>query len=214
MMNEAIINPSDICHRAFELIALKQTEDAEKLILHHLSKTQDDTAIALYHSVLGVMCKKRGDYKEAWKHYSRAEKLLPNDPALKLISARLLLEPFAEFRQALKKAQKVLELIPNNPVFVHQAHITMGLAYLKKGDRKKAVHELESAMQGNFQGFITAQNIDFQLMEALWKKNWGREVCAQFVEKALNFASNTREEKFIQLFSGMKQAAEATLAQA
>ena len=209
MMNEAIINPSDICHRAFELIATKQPEEAEKLLLHHLSKAQDDTAIALYHSVLGVMCKKRGEYKEAWKHYSRAEKLLPLDPALKLISARLLLEPFAEFRQALKKAQKVLELIPHNPVFVHQAHITMGLAYLKKGDRKKAVQELQHAMVNDFQGFITAQNIDFHLFEALWKKTWGKDERKIFLEKALAFAYITREEKFIQLFSQMQTVADA-----
>lgn len=207
-MNEVIINPSDICHRAFELIATKQPEEAEKLVLHHLSKTEDGTAIALYHSVLGVMCKKRGDYKEAWKHYSRAEKLLPNDPSLKLISARLLLEPFAEFRQAIKKAEKVLQLIPHNPVFVHQAHVTMGLAYLKKGDRKKAIQELQHAIVNDFHGFITAQNIDFHLMEALWKKNWGREECKVFVDKALLFAQSTGEAKYIQLYTNIQQAAQ------
>ena len=74
------VNASDVCYRAFELIAAKQYSDAEKLLSGTMSRTDDDAAIALYHSVLGVLFKVQGEYKTAWKHYQRAEKLLPRDP--------------------------------------------------------------------------------------------------------------------------------------
>ncbi|MBI4126896.1 MAG: hypothetical protein HY465_05320, partial [Deltaproteobacteria bacterium] len=127
--------PSDVCYRAFELMKAKQYAETEKLLVNNLARTEDETAIALYHSTLGVLFKLQGEYRTAWKHYERAEKLLPKDPALKIISARLLIDQFNEYDQAIKKAKKVLSLIPDNPVFAHQAHITMGLAYVKKGQK-------------------------------------------------------------------------------
>src|SRR3989338_10057724 len=116
----------------------KRYDEAEKLLVGNMAKTDDESAIALYHSVLGVLFKLQGEYKTAWKHYERAEKLLPNDPALKIISARLLIDQFSECDQAIKKAKKVLRLFPDHPVFAHQAYTTLGLAFVKKGDRAKA----------------------------------------------------------------------------
>lgn len=200
------IKPSDVCLRAFELMAAKQFQDAEKLLSSNMSRSDDDTAIALYHSTLGVLFKMQGEYKTAWKHYERAEKLLPNDPALKIISARLLVEQFAEYSQAIKKAKKVLEVIPNNPVFVHQAHITMGLAYCKKGDKKRAIEMLSSSVVDDFRNFVTAKNIDFELVEMLLRKKWGVEECRDFLVKARDFASFTREGQFIELFEKMLSA--------
>ena len=104
--NPLPVAPSEVCYRAFELIAAKQYEDAEKLLALNMSRTDDDAAIALYHSVMGVLFKVQGEFKTAWKHYERAEKLLPDDPAMKIISARLLIEQFAEYDQAIKKAKK------------------------------------------------------------------------------------------------------------
>ena len=60
-MTEEIVKPSEICHRAFELMKAKQFSDAEKLLSHHLSKTEDPTALALYHSSMGVLSKLQGD---------------------------------------------------------------------------------------------------------------------------------------------------------
>lgn len=199
----APVNPSDVCYRAFELMKAKQYDDAEKLLAGNMSRTDDDAAIALYHSVMGVLFKLQGEYKTAWKHYERAEKLLPKDPALKIISARLLIDQFAEYGQAIKRAKKVLELIPGNPVFAHQAYTTMGLASCRKGDRRKAVEMLEASAGDGFQGFVSARNIDFELVEALLKRGWGVPTCRAFLVKAKAFAEATQEGAYIDLLDRM-----------
>lgn len=203
------ISPSDVCYRAFELMGARQYEDAEKLLASNMSRSDDDTAIGLYHSVMGVLFKLQGEYKTAWKHYERAEKLLPEDPAMKIISARLLIDQFAEYSQAIKKAKRVLEIIPGNPVFIHQAYTTMGLAYAKKGDKKKAVEMLKDSVIDGFNGFVSAKNIDFELVEAILKKGWGALECRDFLTKAKSFAEKTREEEFVKLLTRMLAAFDA-----
>lgn len=200
------VNASDVCYRAFELIAAKQYGDAEKLLAANMSRTDDDASIALYHSVLGVLFKIQGEFKTAWQHYQRAEKLLPNDPALKIISARLLIEQFSEYDQAIKKSKKVLELIPGNPVFAHQAYTTIGLAAFKKGDRKKAIEMLMTSMGEDFRGFVTAKNIDFALVEMLIRRGVGLPECRTFLTKARAFAQATGEESFVRIFARMLDA--------
>ncbi|MFH1830090.1 MAG: hypothetical protein ABH871_04870 [Pseudomonadota bacterium] len=195
----APINASEVCYRAFELMADKRYEDAEKLLSSNMSRTDDDAKIALYHSVLGVLFKMQGEYKIAWKHYERAEKLLPDDPALKIISARLLIEQFAQYDQAIKKCNKVLDLIPNNPVFAHQAHTTMGLAYLRKGNRKKALSNFITSWGDDFRGFVSGKNIDFTLLEMLVRRNYGLKECREFLLKAKAFVESTEEEPYIHL---------------
>lgn len=206
-MNEAI-SPADVCYRAFSLMKEKKLEDAEKLLSNNLAKAADDTAVALYHSALGVLFKMKGEFKEAWRHYTRAEKLLPKDPALKIITARLMIDQFAEFDNAIKKAKKVLELIPDNPVFVHQAYITMGLAYVKKSNKKKAAECLEKSMGKDFQNFISAKNIDCHLAESLLRKGWVEDGCFRFLERALEFAKSRKEEEFIAAFQKIVTAFE------
>lgn len=203
------INPSDVCTRAFELMAAKQWNDAERLLSSNMSKTKDDIAIALYHSALGVLYKMKREFKVAWRHYSRAEKLMPNDPSLKIISARLLIEEFAEYDQAIRKANKVLKLAKGNPVFEHQAYTTMGLAWTGKGNRRKATNMLLNSVTEDFEGFISAQNIDLNLVEALLKKGWAIEEARIFLKKALVFAKAKGEEKYITLFSKIGSAFEA-----
>jgi tetratricopeptide (TPR) repeat protein len=197
------VNVPDVCKRAFELIAAKQFSDAEKFLANNMTRSDDDASIALFHSVMGVLFKAQGEYKNAWRHYERAEKLLPADPALKIISARLLIEQFAEYSKAIKKAKRVLEIIPENPVFAHQAFTTMGLAYCKKGDKKKAVSMLEKSIVADFEHFVTAKNLDFNLVEALLRKGWGAGACKVFLEKARAFSKKTGEENYVSLLERM-----------
>lgn len=200
------VNPSEVCYRAFELIAAKQFADAEKLLAGNMSRTDDNVAIALYHSVMGVLYKMQGEYKTAWRHYQRAEKLMPDDPALKIISSRLLIDQFAEYSQAIRKAKKVLDVAAGNPVFMHQAYTTMGLAYCKKGDKKKALEMLDLSIVDNFSNFISAKNIDYELVEAVLRRGWGEDVCRTFLEKALAFANQTREDQHISMLQKMLTA--------
>lgn len=211
MPNEAeqhIINPTEVCYRAFELMKGKQFDDAEKLLVNCMGKTDDDIAVALFHSALGVLFKLRGEFKTAWRHYQRAEKLMPEDPALKIIMARLLIDQFAEYDSAIKKAKKVLEIIPDNPVFRHQAHVTMGLAYIRKGSRKKAIEMLQKSMEGDFKGFVTTPNIDFNLVEKLLRRAWGEDICKEFLQKALAFARHRQEDYWATTIETMIKAFE------
>lgn len=186
----------------------KQLDDAEKLLSGSLAKTEDKTAAALYHSALGVLFKIKQDFKAAWRHYERAEKLIPNDPALKIIVARLLIEQFAQYDQAIRRAKKVLKILPGNPVFVHQAYVTMGLAHARKKEKKAAVEALAKSIVEDFEGFVTAKNIDFNLVEACLRAGWGENICSQFVSKALAFAKKKQEKEFIGALEKMLKAFE------
>ena len=201
-----IINPTEICYRAFELMRAKQFGDAEKLLSNCLTKVEDDVALGLFHSSLGVLYKMKGEYKTAWRHYERAEKLMPADPALKIISARLLVSEFNEFDQAIKKSKAVLELIPDNPAFRHQAYTTMGLAYTKKGNRKKATEMLNKSMEGNFENFISTKNLDFTLCEAILRKGWSEKKVKKFLTTARDFAKRQKEEDWVEYIEKMLSA--------
>ena len=205
---ELPINPSEVCYQAFRLMKTKQLDDAEKLLSSSLAKTQDQTATALYHSALGVLYKMKKDFKAAWRHYERAEKLIPNDPALKIIVARLLIEQFAQFDQAIRRAKKVLKILPGNPVFVHQAHTTIGLAHVQRKEKRQAIEALEKSIVEDFEGFITAKNIDFHLVGALLRQGWGENICYQFVNKASAFAKKKKEKEFADAFEKMLKAFE------
>lgn len=205
-IKEEVINPTEVCYRAFELMKVKQLDDAEKLLSNCLSKVTDDVSRALFHSTLGVIFKIKGEFKTAWRHYERAEKLIPQDPALKIISARLLIDEFAEYDQAIKKAKKVLEIIPDNPVFRHQAYTTMGLAHVKKGNKRQGLEMLSKSMEGDFEGFITTKNIDFHLCEALLRKGWAEVEVKRFLEKAYDFARAHSEDDWMETIKKMLDA--------
>ncbi|MDO8527513.1 MAG: tetratricopeptide repeat protein [Deltaproteobacteria bacterium] len=205
---ELPVNPTDVCYRAFALMKSKQFAEAEKILVNNLAHTEEPTPGALYHSALGVLYKMQGEYKTAWRHYTRAEKLLPQDPALKIIMARLLIEQFSEYDQAIKRAKKVLEILPDNPVFAHQAYVTMGLAYARKGTKKKAIEALEKSSGKDFENFVTAKNIDFHLVEMCLRKGWGVDSCYRFMSKALQFAKSRKEQPFVDTFQKMLDAFE------
>lgn len=200
------VNPSDVCYRAFELMQAKSYDEAEKLLNNAMSKVDDNVAIALFHSSLGVLFKLKGEPKTAWRHYERAEKLMPEDAALKIIMSRLLIDQFAEYDQAIKKMKKALGFVNENPVFIHQVYITMGLAYLGKGMKQKSIEMLKRSMENNFVGFVTAQNIDFNLTEALLRKGFALDECRTFLEKAYAFARDRSESVWIELIDRMLKA--------
>ncbi len=88
---------SERLYKAFDFMASKNLEAAESELnsgLDEALQKEDDILSALFYSSLGVLFKIRKDFQKAWKYYEKAEKLLPEDPALKLISARLLIDVF------------------------------------------------------------------------------------------------------------------------
>ncbi|HCU25636.1 MAG TPA: hypothetical protein DF383_11530 [Deltaproteobacteria bacterium] len=200
---------SERLYRAFDLMAGKDLDGAEGELQAGLAEAEakeDKVLTALFYSGLGVLYKVRKEFPKAWKHYEKAEKLLPEDPALKLISARLLIDVFGQFDAAIRRCQKVLETSRSDPPFVHQANATMGLAYLKKGERSKAVQCLVDAMQEDFEGLVSATNIDLKLPEALLRKRTGIEECRTYLQKAKDFAAARNEEKLVELFARLLES--------
>jgi tetratricopeptide (TPR) repeat protein len=193
--------PQDICYRAFELMRGKQYDDAEKLLSHWLTKTEDKVELGLFHSAYGVLEKTRGQFKDALRHYERAEKLIPDDPAIKLITARLLLDVYKEAGQTIRKCNKVLKLLPDNPVVVHHAKTLQGLAHAQKGSKRQAIAMLEESMAGDFDGFLTCDNIDFTLVEVCARKGWAIPQCRTFLDKALAFAKAHQEDQWVETVS-------------
>lgn len=183
-------------YEALRLLRQKKFAEAEKSLSLGLKAAEaagDDVLAAVYHSTYGIYFKLQNDFRKAWKCYEKAEKLLPDDPSLKLISARLLVEYFGQYDAALKKMEKVLELAAGNPIYAHAAHTLAGLAWIKKGNKKEAALELQKSMDGDFKGLKTASNLDFTLIEAMMRKKTEPELCRTFLETAFKFAKKNRE---------------------
>jgi tetratricopeptide (TPR) repeat protein len=196
-------------YRAFDFMAAKNLDAAETELNAGLddAKTQKDPVLsALFYSSLGVLYKIRKDFQKAWKFYEKAEKLLPQDPALKLISARLLIDVFGQYDAAIRRCKTVLEISPNDPPFRHQANATLGLALLKKGERSRAVQHLVDAMVDDFDGLMSAGNIDLKLPEDLIRKKSGLNECHDYLSKAHAFAEKSKEEKYSALFQRLLDA--------
>lgn len=187
------VQPQAICYRALELVREQQFVDAEKLLHHWLNKTTDPVPRGLFHSAFGVLEKCRGHFKEALRHYERAEKLLPSDPVLKLITAQLLIDVFKETDRAIRKCRQVEKLLPENPVVVHHARTLEGLAHAVSGNRRQAVAQLARSLEGDFAGFLTCDNINFLLVERCVGKAWEPVLCRRFVMTALECARRHQE---------------------
>ena|SRR3989338_7812729 len=197
---------SKVIYKAFELMQKKKLDEAEGLLSKGLSeaKTARDLILTgLFYSAYGVLFKLKKEYRKAWKYYEQAEKLIPDDPALKIISARLLVDYFGQYDTAIRKMEKILPKIGSDMTFLHQAYTVLGLAWLKKGNKKKAVDCLAKSMGDNFKGLQSGANFDFRLVEEMMKKKSNPTACRTFLEKAIAFVKETREIQHERLIKRM-----------
>ncbi|MCP5468045.1 MAG: hypothetical protein H7A32_02110 [Deltaproteobacteria bacterium] len=195
--------------QAFELMAHKDFLAAEEELNEGLAdaKFQEDANLeAVFYSAFGVLSKLKKDYQKAWEYYEAAEKILPNDPSLKLIVARLGLDIFGQTDSVIRRCKKVLEIASQDSEYCHQALTIMGIAYLNKGERHQAIRCLHQVMEAGFEDLSSANYIDLKLVEELIKKRVGLEDCRQYLELALVFAKNRQEEKHIELYSRLLDA--------
>lgn len=189
---------------ALKKIKGKDFSGAESLlkeILKQAEEAKDTSEQALILSTLGVLEKMREDYKAAWRYYEKAEKLLPDDPSLKLIMAQLMINEFSQYDSAIKKMKKVLDLVKGSASFEHQAHAMMAIAYLRKGDRKKSLEMFQKSMNGNFLEMSSSQNINLDVIEAFLARNFEPENCRIYLEKALSLAKLKKEDNEVKLFT-------------
>lgn len=190
-------------HQVFALLEKKQFEPAEVAIIAGIEgarRAQDKILEGLFYSAQGVLFKLQKEFRKAWKAYEHAEKLIPEDPALKLISAQLLLDYFGQYDIVMLKMTRVLEMVGDDAILAHQANTLLGLAYLKKSQKEKAIECCEASMAKEFKGLRTALNINLSLVSSMMKKKWGPELCGLFIKNALAFSEKTREVFFIKQF--------------
>lgn len=201
-------------YEAFKRMKEKDYPAAEALLQEGLKKVEqekDKTQSALFYSSLGVLSKIKGEFKDAWRYYEKAEKVLPGDPSLKIIMAKLLIDRFAQYDTAIKKLKEVLKVAKGCGSFEHQAHATMAIAYLKKGDKKKAVSMLDEAMTDDFVNVTSAENLNFEVIEAFLARNLEVARCQKYVEKALDLARSRRETRPVEFLTKLLEGFEVTL---
>ena len=155
--------------------------------------TDNNEEAAVLHSTLGMILKKQGKMDEAWAAYQQAEEQLPDDPFIQIILSRFLLNERRDFDEAIAKAKQILKLAKEVPSIRHQAYNLLGLSYLRKGKLRKAGEMLSKAMGDRFEGMVTSDNIDFDLVEALAREQHDLEACQRFIQAAYDLARSKKE---------------------
>lgn len=183
----------------FKLLSQKKfTEVYDQLcsLLKRAEESKNSHDLGLVYSVFGMYYRSQKEYRKAWKSYEQAEKLIPHDPSIKLISTQLLIDQFAQYDLALRKIKKIKELAGNDFTFLHKAYTLEGLAYLKLGDQFQAIEAFKKSMGNHFEGLQTSYHLDLKLIEALMKKKLEPPLCKTFLEEALLFAKKKREKVY------------------
>jgi len=196
---------------ALDLVRARNYEGAEAVLRSGLEAVTDDPQeLAVLFSTLGMIQIRQGKIDEAWASYEQAEQATPTDPVLKVIIARFLLTEAARYNEAMKRGKQILKAAQDVPSLKHQAHAIMGLAYFKKGNKKKAGEMLQKAMEDKFLGMATADNIDFNLVEALVRDDLELATCQTYVAAARDFARTKREFKAMAIFQKILDSFGAT----
>ena len=107
---DAQVTDADL-YQAFRLMKKKDFVSALATLNKGIKKeaVQADPVLqGLFLSALGVLYKLQNDFKTAYKFYQQAEKLMPDEGSLKIITSLLLIEEFAQYDTALKKLDKVM----------------------------------------------------------------------------------------------------------
>lgn len=192
---DSVVNDKNL-YLCFQHIKNKKYDEAKVLIqsgLDQSAKTKDAQAQALYLSAMGVLFKVQGDYKQSYKFYQKAEKLLPDDPALKIISATLLIEEFGQHDTALKKLEKIIASTETDAAILHHAQVLVGLALAQMGKMDAAQKKLRDINAQDFLVLRSATNLNFKLVEFLVKKKQAKDACITFLNKARELAIQKRE---------------------
>lgn len=196
---DAVVNEADL-YLAFRLMRAKDFEGALTRLESGIekSKKSGNTHLeGLYLSALGLLNKLKKDYKEAYRCYQQAEKLLPDDASLKIITASLLINEFGQYDTASRKLVKVVETAKDDPATLHHARCLLAMAHIYSGQREKARELLTQIVAEDFAALRSAANVNFRLPQACVAKDFERDLCRAFLDKALALAKAKKEEPFI-----------------
>lgn len=202
---EPAINEADL-YLSFRLMKSGDLEGAETRLRAGMEKARAQGNAAsegLYLSAEGLLHKLRQDYKESYKCYQRAEKLLPDDSSLKIITAALLIDEFKQYDTALRKLKKVLDTEPFDPAAWHHARVLSGIAHLAAGQKAEAKADMEAVLARDFAELRSASNVNFKLTEFFVAKDFEPKLCLAFLEKALALAQAKNEAPYVKIVGEM-----------
>ncbi len=202
-------------YQAFDLMNQKKLDEAHAILAEGLKEAEvvhDEMMQGLFNSAFGILYKIKKDFRKAWKYYEKAEKLIPADPTLKIISGNLLCDYFGQYDIVIRKMNEVIQMVGGDINFTHQAYSLMGRASLKKGKKDQAIQCLKDSMGDNFKGMVSAVNLNFKLVEVLIKKKIEPELCREFLNKAREFAGKNKDKAHEKLLKKMLELFDKTAA--
>jgi putative PEP-CTERM system TPR-repeat lipoprotein len=133
--------PADLALARIDAFEGKQ-EDARKRLLAVISADNNNTRARM---ALGNLDEMRGDKKDAIEQYRKLLEMSPENPDALNNLAYLLADYGNHADEALKYAQKAVELSPNAPAFAD----TLGWIFYRKALYPQAIHYLEQAASTN-----------------------------------------------------------------
>lgn len=202
---DAPIEDRDL-YLSFRLMKAKDYDGAEEHLKCGLNKAKENQNQALegvYLSSLGVLEKLRKDYKKSYQYYQKAEKRLPDDHSLKIITASLLIYEFHQFETALRKLDKITSDANCDPSVWHHAKSLIAIASFLSGQKKKATEILKDVINQDFNQLRSASNLNYKVPEFFLQKNFETELCQSFLNKALQLAKSKNETVYQSVISDL-----------
>jgi tetratricopeptide (TPR) repeat protein len=201
--SDALVNEKDL-YLAFRLMKAKDFDGARERIqvgLDNAKHEKNPQSEGLFLSALGVLHKLKNEFRESYKYYQQAEKLLPDDESLKVITATLLIHEFHQYDLAIRKLKKVLDKKPKDAAVTHHCQALLGVAYLGAGKKPQAKTVLSDMIAGDFASLGSAGLINYKLPEVFIEKNFEVALCESYLLKALSVAEKKRETVYKQVIS-------------
>lgn len=200
---DSVIDDKDL-YLAFRLMKAKDFDGAGARLKEGVAKARSQkntTSEGLYLSAMGVLFKLKRDFKESYKYYQQAERLLPDDNSVKIISATLLIQEFKQHDTAIRKLKKVLESAPGDIAIAHHALALLGVAYLSTAKKPQAKQVLEEILKQDFTKLSSSAYVNYKFPETCVAKNFELELCLEYLRKASSLADLRRESSYKHVIS-------------
>lgn len=181
---------------AFSKMKQNEYQEAQDLLekgYDRAVESDNQPVQGVYLSAQGLLLKLQGDFKKAYKIYQKAEKLLKDDPSIKIITATLLIDQFKQFDTAVIKLDKVLASEPD-PGVKHHALSLKARALFGLGKKKQAKECFEDLLTLNFESLGFAANLDFQTAQFFVGKAFETDLVKDYLKKSLTLAQEKNEK--------------------
>ncbi len=171
--------------KANDLIAKGQHEEAEQVLRLGLEKAENERAehwISLYLHALASLRLAQNKDSEALDFYQKADKV-SKDFYTKLVYSRMLSSVYKDYDLAIKKALEALGHLPKKHQAVNEAYSIIGLCFLARHDKDKALRAFVKSLDVDFDKFKSSDSCDLTLVSELV----GRKIYHRGILSYLNY---------------------------